>query len=84
MNMFSSDADWERGDWEHEVKRDKGLDRISELEPALREAVKELISLRDDTYDSCTGPTGDYEYAADKDEVDRLDGIIDRCQAALA
>ena len=38
------DTDYDRGDWEHEVKRDKALDRIAELE-AENERLKETRAI---------------------------------------
>jgi hypothetical protein len=56
---------------------------MTPVETALREAVKELISLRDDQYDCCTNQQGEYTCPEDKAEIDRLDAIIDRCREAL-
>lgn len=59
------------------------ISRESALERALRVALRELISLRDDTYDSCTDLLGRYTDPDDSIEVARLDRVIDDIQATL-
>ncbi len=55
----------------------------SVIESALRATLKELISVRDDTYDACTNAQGEYCDDFDREEIARLDLIIDQAQAAL-